>query len=72
MAADREETPAVKVGQAVHFVFTDELFGTTVEQAGIVLAVGEGAISVAPVASQVLEVPAEKVSPLPDPAEGSS
>lgn len=64
--ADTEHT--VTVGQAVHFRFRDPILGTQLEQAGLVVAVSDEAVSVAPVAPFTVLVPAGDVQPLTAPA----
>lgn len=68
MAAGRSLT----VGQAVHFRYVDPIFGTDLEQAGIVVAVADDEVTVAPVAPFTITASADDVEPLTAPAAGST
>jgi len=65
--ADTEKAAAPVVGQAVHFRFRDPIFGTQLEQAGLVVAVTGEEVSVAPVAPYTLTVAAVDVAALTAP-----
>jgi len=50
--------------QVVHFVRVDPVFGTRLDQAGVVVDVVGDQVLVAPVAGYVVQVPAADVEPL--------
>ena len=62
--ATSTSTPAVTVGEAVHFRYRDPIFGTQLDQSGIVVSVTDGLAAIAPVSSWTVLVDVDDVEPL--------